>query len=59
MPHALLDKHRATLDGALDAFETRTHFIAAQGIEPERLSFATAFGRPLEDPLVEKLLVEA
>ena len=33
---------------ALDAFEARTNFIAAQGIEVERLSFAAAFGRPLD-----------
>lgn len=45
---ALASEAGLELDGALDAFETRTHFIAAQGIEPERLSFATAFGRPLD-----------
>ncbi|MDQ0511983.1 ATP phosphoribosyltransferase regulatory subunit [Ancylobacter amanitiformis] len=36
------------LSAALDAFDSRTNFIVAQGIEAERLSFATAFGRPLD-----------
>jgi ATP phosphoribosyltransferase regulatory subunit len=33
---------------ALDAFEQRTNFLAAQGVEVERLRFASAFGRPLD-----------
>ncbi|CAA0113385.1 ATP phosphoribosyltransferase regulatory subunit [Starkeya nomas] len=45
---ALADEARLDLNAALDAFESRTNFIAAQGIEVERLSFATAFGRPLD-----------
>ncbi|QIB34408.1 ATP phosphoribosyltransferase regulatory subunit [Ancylobacter pratisalsi] len=36
------------LSGAIDAFESRTNFIAAQGIAVERLNFAAAFGRPLD-----------
>ncbi|MFT0858485.1 ATP phosphoribosyltransferase regulatory subunit [Ancylobacter sp. G4_0304] len=36
------------LAGALDMFETRTNFIAAQGVEIEKLRFAAAFGRPLD-----------
>ncbi|MBS9476769.1 ATP phosphoribosyltransferase regulatory subunit [Ancylobacter radicis] len=45
---ALADDARLDLGQALDAFEGRTHFIAAQGIEPDRLAFAAAFGRPLD-----------
>lgn len=45
---ALADAAGLDLARALDAFESRTHFIAAQGIEPDRLSFAAAFGRPLD-----------
>jgi len=44
----LADEARLDLAHALDAFESRTNFIAAQGIEVERLSFAAAFGRPLD-----------
>ncbi|MBS7541012.1 ATP phosphoribosyltransferase regulatory subunit [Ancylobacter lacus] len=36
------------LDAALDAFEQRTHFLAAQGVEVGRVHFAAAFGRPLD-----------
>lgn len=36
------------LSAPLDAFETRTNFIAAQGVDVERLNFAAAFGRPLD-----------
>ncbi|WP_029350562.1 ATP phosphoribosyltransferase regulatory subunit [Bosea sp. 117] len=36
------------LSAALDAFEVRTNFIAAQGVEVARLNFAAAFGRPLD-----------
>lgn len=36
------------LGEALDAFEERTNFLAAQGVEVEKLRFATAFGRPLD-----------
>lgn len=45
---ALASEAGLDLAAALDSFESRTHFIAAQGIEPERLSFAAAFGRPLD-----------
>lgn len=44
----LADDAGLDLAHALDAFEARTNFIAAQGIEVERLQFAAAFGRPLD-----------
>lgn len=44
----LADDAGLNLAHALDAFESRTNFIAAQGIEVERLQFAAAFGRPLD-----------
>ncbi|HSI41984.1 MAG TPA: ATP phosphoribosyltransferase regulatory subunit [Xanthobacteraceae bacterium] len=36
------------LSAALDAFEARTNFIAAQAIDVPKLRFAAAFGRPLD-----------
>jgi len=45
---ALASDARLDLGAALDAFETRTNFIAAQGVEATRLRFAAAFGRPLD-----------
>ncbi|MFK8253707.1 ATP phosphoribosyltransferase regulatory subunit [Ancylobacter terrae] len=45
---ALADEAGLDLDAALDAFETRTHFIAAQSVAVEALHFAAAFGRPLD-----------
>jgi ATP phosphoribosyltransferase regulatory subunit len=36
------------LDGALDAFEQRTGFLAAGGVEVAAVRFATAFGRALD-----------
>jgi ATP phosphoribosyltransferase regulatory subunit len=36
------------LEPALDLFETRTGFLAAGGLDPRRISFATAFGRGLD-----------
>jgi ATP phosphoribosyltransferase regulatory subunit len=36
------------LDAALDLFESRTGFLAAQGIEVARIAFSTAFGRGLD-----------
>jgi ATP phosphoribosyltransferase regulatory subunit len=37
-----------SLDAALDLFESRTGFLAAQGVEVSRLRFSTAFGRGLD-----------
>ena len=37
-----------SLDPALDLFESRTGFLAAQGVEVSRLRFSTAFGRGLD-----------
>ncbi|MCK0196004.1 ATP phosphoribosyltransferase regulatory subunit [Ancylobacter sp. 6x-1] len=36
------------LGAALDSFEQRTHFLAAQGVDVGRVRFAAAFGRPLD-----------
>ena len=33
---------------ALDLFESRTGFLAAQGVEVSRIKFSTAFGRGLD-----------
>lgn len=45
---ALADEAGLDLAAPLDAFETRTHFLAAQGVDVGRLRFAAAFGRPLD-----------
>jgi ATP phosphoribosyltransferase regulatory subunit len=45
---ALAEDAKLDLSAALDIFETRTNFIAAQGVEIEKLRFAAAFGRPLD-----------
>ena len=45
---SLADDAGLDLSAPLDAFETRTNFLAAQGVEVERLHFAAAFGRPLD-----------
>lgn len=37
-----------SLQPALDLFETRTGFLAAEGVDPKRIRFATAFGRGLD-----------
>ena len=36
------------LAAALDLFESRTGFLAAQGVEVSRIKFSTAFGRGLD-----------
>ncbi len=36
------------LSAALDLFESRTGFLAAQGVEVSRIKFSTAFGRGLD-----------
>ena len=45
---ALADDARLDFGAALDGFEARTNFIAAQDVPVERLRFAAAFGRPLD-----------
>ena len=45
---ALADDARLALGPALDLFESRTGFLAARGIEPKTIRFATAFGRGLD-----------
>lgn len=45
---ALANDAKLDLDGALDAFERRTGFIAAGGVDVRAIRFATAFGRPLD-----------
>jgi ATP phosphoribosyltransferase regulatory subunit len=39
---------KLSLDPALDLFESRTGFLAAQGVEVARIKFSTAFGRGLD-----------
>jgi ATP phosphoribosyltransferase regulatory subunit len=46
--HAFADDARLALGPALDLFESRTGFLAARGIEPKTIRFATAFGRGLD-----------
>lgn len=45
---ALAKEERLALDAVLDAFEQRTGFIAAGGVDVRTIRFATAFGRPLD-----------
>jgi ATP phosphoribosyltransferase regulatory subunit len=45
---ALAADARIALEPALDLFETRTGFLAAGGVDPKRIRFATAFGRGLD-----------
>src|SRR5260221_2379982 len=54
-PHEAAAKLRAfaregkiALDGALDAFESRTACLAARGVDVARIRFSTAFGRGLD-----------
>src|SRR6516165_426602 len=54
-PHEAAAKLRAfaregkiALDGALDAFESRTAGLAARGVDVARIRFSTAFGRGLD-----------
>src|SRR5262249_14193292 len=39
---------KLALDPALDLFESRTGFLAAQGVDVSRIRFSTAFGRGLD-----------
>lgn len=45
---ALADDARIDLGAALDLFDARTGFIAAQGVDLNRLAFRTAFARQLD-----------
>jgi ATP phosphoribosyltransferase regulatory subunit len=45
---ALASENRLDLGPALDLFESRTGFLAAQGVEVSRIRFSTAFGRGLD-----------
>lgn len=45
---ALAEEGKFDLSAALDAFEQRTGFIAAGGVDVRTIRFAAAFGRPLD-----------
>ena len=45
---AFAREHKIALDGALDAFERRTGFLAARGVDVSRIGFSAAFGRGLD-----------
>ena len=45
---AFARERRITLDAALDAFESRTGFLAARGVDVARITFSTSFGRGLD-----------
>jgi ATP phosphoribosyltransferase regulatory subunit len=44
----LASENELDLDAALDLFESRTGFLAAQGVDVSRIRFSTAFGRGLD-----------
>jgi ATP phosphoribosyltransferase regulatory subunit len=44
----LASENELDLAAALDLFESRTGFLAAQGVEVARIKFSTAFGRGLD-----------
>jgi ATP phosphoribosyltransferase regulatory subunit len=44
----LAEENELDLSAALDLFEARTGFLAAQGIDVSRIKFSTAFGRGLD-----------
>jgi ATP phosphoribosyltransferase regulatory subunit len=44
----LASENELDLSAALDLFESRTGFLAAQGVEVSRIKFSTAFGRGLD-----------
>ena len=44
----LAAEQKVDLSAALDLFESRTGFLAAQGVEVSRIKFSTAFGRGLD-----------
>jgi ATP phosphoribosyltransferase regulatory subunit len=45
---ALASDAGLNIDAAIDQVESRTGFMAARGIEPRRISFATSFGRSVD-----------
>lgn len=45
---ALANDGRIALGPALDLFESRTGFLAARGVDVDRIRFSTAFGRGLD-----------
>jgi ATP phosphoribosyltransferase regulatory subunit len=45
---ALASDAGLNIDAAIDQVESRTGFMAARGIEPRRISFATSFGRGVD-----------
>lgn len=46
--HALMQDVGVDLEAELDAFDLRTGFLAARGVEPSRLHFSARFGRNLD-----------
>jgi ATP phosphoribosyltransferase regulatory subunit len=44
----LAEENELDLSAALDLFESRTGFLAAQGVDVSRIKFSTAFGRGLD-----------
>jgi ATP phosphoribosyltransferase regulatory subunit len=44
----LASESKIDLSAALDLFESRTGFLAAQGVDVSRIKFSTAFGRGLD-----------
>ncbi len=50
MPHPLLDKHRATLDGAIDAIRTRSYW-SPYGEMPSPRIYGKAPMPPAKQPL--------
>jgi ATP phosphoribosyltransferase regulatory subunit len=44
----LAAESKVDLSAALDLFESRTGFLAAQGVDVPRIKFSTAFGRGLD-----------
>jgi ATP phosphoribosyltransferase regulatory subunit len=44
----LAEENELDLSAALDLFESRTGFLAAQGVDVSRIRFSTAFGRGLD-----------
>jgi ATP phosphoribosyltransferase regulatory subunit len=44
----LASENELDLSAALDLFESRTGFLAAQGVDVSRIKFSTAFGRGLD-----------
>jgi ATP phosphoribosyltransferase regulatory subunit len=45
---ALASDAKLDIHAAIDQVESRTGFVAARGVEPRRISFATSFGRGVD-----------